>query len=42
MCEDLIAAALNDARAKADVAAGTEMQKVTSGLPMPPGFKMPF
>jgi len=42
MCEDLIAAALNDARAKADVAAGVEMQKVTSGLPLPPGFKMPF
>ena len=42
MCEDLIAAAINDARAKADIAAGAEMQKVTSGLPMPPGFKMPF
>lgn len=42
MCEDLIAAAINDARTKADLAAGVEMQKVTSGLPMPPGFKMPF
>ena len=42
MCEDLIAAAINDARSKADVAAGAEMQKVTSGLPLPPGFKMPF
>ncbi|MEO6248829.1 MAG: YbaB/EbfC family nucleoid-associated protein [Sphingomicrobium sp.] len=42
MCEDLIAAAINDARAKADAAAGIEMQKVTSGLPLPPGFKMPF
>ena len=42
MCEDLIAAAINDARSKADAAAGTEMQKVTSGLPLPPGFKMPF
>ena len=42
MLEDLIAAAINDARAKADAAAGIEMQKVTSGLPLPPGFKMPF
>lgn len=42
MVEDLIAAALNDARAKADAAANVEMQKMTSGLPLPPGFKMPF
>ncbi|GAC1577962.1 MAG: YbaB/EbfC family nucleoid-associated protein [Sphingomicrobium sp.] len=42
MAEDLIAAAINDARTKADAAAGIEMQKVTSGLPLPPGFKMPF
>jgi nucleoid-associated protein EbfC len=42
MVEDLITAALNDARAKADGAANAEMQKMTSGLPLPPGFKMPF
>lgn len=42
MVEDLVAAAINDARAKADQAAAAEMQKITSGLPMPPGFKMPF
>ena len=42
MLEDLVAAALNDARAKADIASGIEMQKVTAALPMPPGFKMPF
>jgi DNA-binding YbaB/EbfC family protein len=42
MVEDLIAAAINDARGKADQAAASEMQKVTSGLPLPPGFKMPF
>ena len=42
MVEDLIAAALNDARAKADQAANSEMQKVTSGLPLPPGMKLPF
>lgn len=42
MVEDLVAAAINDARTKADTAANAEMQKMTSGLPMPPGFKMPF
>lgn len=42
MLEDLIAAALNDARAKADAASNTEMSKMTSGLPLPPGFKLPF
>ena len=42
MLEDLIAAGLNDARAKADQAANAEMQKVTSGLPLPPGMKLPF
>ena len=42
MLEDLIAAALNDARGKADQAAAAEMQKMSSGLPLPPGFKLPF
>ena len=42
MVEDLVAAAINDARAKADVAAADAMQKATGGLQMPPGFKMPF
>ena len=42
MIEDLVAAAINDARAKADSAAATEMQKMQSGLPLPPGFKLPF
>jgi DNA-binding YbaB/EbfC family protein len=42
MLEDLIAAALNDARGKADLAANAEMQKMSSGLPLPPGFKLPF
>lgn len=40
--EDLIAAAINDARAKADTASSSEMAKMTSGLPLPPGFKLPF
>ncbi len=42
MVEDLIAAAINDAKAKADAAAAAEMQKMTSTLPLPPGFKLPF
>ncbi len=42
MVEDLVAAALNDARSKADVAAQGAMQNVTGGMQLPPGFKMPF
>jgi DNA-binding YbaB/EbfC family protein len=42
MVEDLVAAALNDARSKADQAAATEMQKMSSGLQLPPGFQLPF
>jgi DNA-binding YbaB/EbfC family protein len=42
MLEDLIAAAFNDARTKGDAAANAEMQKMSSGLPLPPGFKLPF
>jgi DNA-binding YbaB/EbfC family protein len=42
MVEDLVAAAINDARAKADQVTHAEMQKITAGLPLPPGFKMPF
>ncbi len=42
MLEDLIAAAINDAKSKADAAAGEQMQAMTAGLPLPPGFKMPF
>ena len=42
MVEDLVAAAINDARAKADVAAQGAMREVTGGMQLPPGFKMPF
>jgi DNA-binding YbaB/EbfC family protein len=42
MLEDLVAAAINDAKAKADSAAAPELQKMTSGIPLPPGFKLPF
>ena len=40
--EDLLAAAFNDARGKADAASSEAMGKMTSGLPLPPGFKLPF
>lgn len=42
MVEDLVAAAINDARAKADAAAAQEMEKMQGTLPLPPGFKLPF
>ena len=42
MLEDLVAAAINDARAKADQAAAVEMQKMSNSLQLPPGFKLPF
>jgi len=42
MLEDLIAAAINDARTKADQAAAPAMEKMASGIPLPPGFKLPF
>lgn len=40
MTEDLVVAALNDARNKADAVASAEMQKMTAGLPLPPGFRL--
>jgi len=40
--EDLVAAAFNDARGKADAAAAEEMAKVQQGMGLPPGFKLPF
>jgi hypothetical protein len=42
MLEDLIAAAFNDARLKADSASSAEMAKMSGGMELPPGFKMPF
>jgi nucleoid-associated protein EbfC len=38
--EDLIVAALNDARGKADRAAQERMAELTKGLPLPPGLKL--
>src|SRR3546814_8280635 len=40
--EDLIVAAVNDAKAKVEVAVAEEMKKVTGGLDLPPGLKLPF
>ncbi len=40
--EDLILAAINDARAKADEHMREEMGKLTGGLPLPPGMQLPF
>ena len=42
MLEDLIAAAINDARGNAEAASAESMSQAMGGLPMPPGFKMPF
>ena len=41
MLEDLVAAAFNDARTKADQAANAEMQNVQAGMGLPPGFNFP-
>lgn len=42
MLEDLVAAAFNDAVRKAEAKTQEKMSSVTSGMPLPPGFKMPF
>ncbi len=39
--EDLIAAAFNDARGKADAVSGDEMARLQQGMGLPPGFKLP-
>jgi DNA-binding YbaB/EbfC family protein len=40
--EDLVIAAVNAAHARAQEAAQAEMAKVTEGMPLPPGMKLPF
>jgi DNA-binding YbaB/EbfC family protein len=40
--EDLIVAAAKDAKSKVDVRVQEEMAKLTGGLQLPPGFKLPF
>jgi DNA-binding YbaB/EbfC family protein len=41
MLEDLITAAFNDARGKADRVANEEMGKIQSGMGLPPGLDIP-
>jgi DNA-binding protein YbaB len=40
--EDLIVAAVNEARAHAETALGERMRELTGGLQLPPGMKLPF
>lgn len=42
MLEDLIAAAVNDAVQRVEVESKEKMAKVTAGIPLPPGMKLPF
>lgn len=42
MLEDLVVAALNDGLRRAEQTSQERMAGVTAGLPLPPGFKMPF
>ena len=42
MLEDLIVAAHNDAKAKVEAHVAEEMSKLTGGLQLPPGMKLPF
>jgi hypothetical protein len=40
--EDLVIAAFNDAAAKIEARVAEEMGKLTGGLKLPPGMKLPF
>ena len=42
MVEDLVVAAFNDAKTKADHAGSAEMGKLTAGMQLPPGFELPM
>lgn len=42
MLEDLIVAAINDARTRIDTMMADETQKMMGGMALPPGFKLPF
>jgi DNA-binding YbaB/EbfC family protein len=42
MLEDLVVAAMNDALRRAEQTSQEKLSSVTAGLPLPPGFKMPF
>lgn len=40
--EDLVTAAINDAKSKLEKASAEAMKDLTAGLPLPPGMKLPF
>jgi DNA-binding YbaB/EbfC family protein len=42
MLEDLVAAAINDAVHKVNKVKKEKMSEITAGMPLPPGFQMPF
>ena len=42
MLEDLVAAAFNDAVRRAEQVSSEKMSRLTAGLPLPPGMKLPF
>ena len=42
MLEDLVAAAFNDAIRRAETVSQEKMSKLTAGMPLPPGMKLPF
>jgi nucleoid-associated protein EbfC len=42
MLEDLVAAAFNDAVRRAEATSQERMGKLTAGMPLPPGMKLPF
>ena len=42
MLEDLVAAAVNDAVRRVEATVQEKMSAITAGMPLPPGFKMPF
>ena len=42
MLADLVTAAFNDAKAKVDAFKAEKVAEMTGGLPLPPGFKLPF
>jgi DNA-binding YbaB/EbfC family protein len=42
MLEDLVAAAFNDAVRRAEATSQEKLGKITAGMPLPPGMKMPF
>ena len=42
MTEDLIVAAINDAKQKGETVSQEEMKAITGGISLPPGMKLPF